>query len=138
MWFNDFLEAVMPCVAIFAIFSLIFGFVAFMRLLRYRETLALAEKGLMRPKRTWRNGQDTLRWGIIITAVGLALCIGIYPMGFVVGTEFPLHFGPWMLIGLMPTFFGLGLVLIYYLTRRDKSTDPKVKTEMTETEETDQ
>jgi hypothetical protein len=32
--------------------------------------------------------------------------------------EFPLNFGPWMLFGLVPTFFGLSLVLIYFLTAR--------------------
>jgi hypothetical protein len=84
----------------------------------YRETLDLAEKGLVRGDlRRGGNGKDTLRWGIVITAVGLALCIGLYPLGFVTGTRFPLGLGPWMLAGLLPTFFGVGLVLIYVLTR---------------------
>jgi hypothetical protein len=120
-----FVEGVIPCVAMLGFFFLVFGFILLMRYLRYRETLALAEKGLLRPDRSLSNGKDTLRWGIAITAVGLALSVGLYPMGYWVdvGGQMPLHFGPWMLIGLIPMFFGLGLVLIYVLTR-DEHTPP--------------
>src|SRR5262245_23543200 len=109
-------------IVIIAIFLIVFSFAAFARFLRYKETLALAERGLIRPERTSKDGKDTLRWGITITAVGLALCIGLYPFGFLgsVGSRFPLYFGPWMLVGLIPTFFGLGLILIYVLTHEDK------------------
>ena len=120
-----------------AIFLIVFGFAAFVRFLRYKETLALAERGLVRPARTRGNGKDTLRWGVIITAVGLALCIGLYPFGFLnsIGSRFPLHFGPWMLLGLIPTFFGLGLILIYVLTREDKRPNPEVELTRVETAE---
>lgn len=109
-------------IVIVAIFLIVFGFAAFVRYLRYKETLALAERGLVRPEPSPRNGKDTLRWGVIITAVGLALCLGLYPLGFLnsFGSRFPLYFGPWMLLGLIPTFFGLGLILIYVLTYEDK------------------
>jgi hypothetical protein len=119
------MEGLIPCAGTLGLFVIVFGFIVVMRYLRYRETLALAEKGLVRPERGGGNGKDTLRWGIAITAVGLALSIGIYPIGFWVdtGAEMPLHFGPWMLIGLIPMFFGLGLVLIYLLTR-DEQTPP--------------
>jgi hypothetical protein len=100
-------------------FFLVFGFIVLMRYLNYRETLALAEKGLVRGRVRGNGGKDTLRWGIAITAVGMALCVGLYPVGFVVDAGFPLGFGPWMLVGLIPTFFGLGLILIYVLTRED-------------------
>ena len=84
----------------------------------------LAEKGLIQAEPARRNGKDTLRWGIVITAIGLALCIGLYPLGFQVeSARFPLGFGPWMLLGLLPTFFGLGLILIYVLTREEKPKD---------------
>jgi hypothetical protein len=53
----------------------------------------------------------------------MALCVGLYPIGFVAGSDFPLAFGPWMLAGLLPMFFGLGLVLIYVLTREEKKDD---------------
>ena len=97
---------------------IIFGFFAYLRYLRYKETLVLAEKGLVRPT-DLGNGKGFLRWGIVITGLGLALCLGLYPMGWLVGSgDFPLNFGPWMLFGLVPTFFGLSLVLIYFLTSR--------------------
>lgn len=116
------LEGFFPCASIIGFFGLMFGLMAFMRYLAYRETLALAEKGLVRPDRARGNGKDTLRWGIVLTAIGLALCVGLYPIGFVSGNrgDFPLGFGPWLLAGLLPMFFGLGLVLIYVLTREEK------------------
>ena len=52
----------------------------------------------------------------MITAVGLALCVGLWPIGFMAGNIYPLGLGPWMLIGILPTFFGLALILIYVLT----------------------
>jgi hypothetical protein len=110
---------------------IIFGFFGYLRWLRYKETLFLAEKGLLRPERNGGKGKGTLRWGIVITALGIALCLGLYPVGFIggMGGEFPLRFGPWMLFGLIPTFFGLALVVIYYLTggtHRDEALQPPV------------
>ena len=103
-------------------FALLFAFIILMRYLSYRETLALADKGLVRPGGRGGNGsgKDTLRWGISLTAIGLALCISLYPIGLLPGMKFPLGLGPWMMVGFLPTFFGLGLCLIYVLTH-DKS-----------------
>ena len=86
-----------------------------MRYLRYRETLALAEKGLVRVERMAANGKDTLRWGIALTAVGLALSVGIYPIGFWIDPagQLPLRFGPWMLVGLLPMIIDkLALIIV--------------------------
>jgi hypothetical protein len=97
---------------------IVFGFFAYLRYLRFKETLALAEKGLVKPVEG-ANGKGTLRWGIVITALGLALCLGLYPFGWLAApNQFPLNFGPWMLFGLIPTFFGLALVVIYAVTSR--------------------
>jgi len=72
------------------------------------------------------NGKHTLRWGIVTAAVGLALCIGLYPIGWTgAGERFLLGFGPWMLVGLLPLFFGLGLVLVYVLTHEEKKPSAK-------------
>ena len=108
-------------------FALLFGFIILMRYLSYRETLALAEKGLVRPSGgRGGNGKDTLRWGISLTAIGLALCVSLYPIGLLPGMKFPLGLGPWMMAGFLPTFFGLGLVLIYVLTheKSDQASKP--------------
>ena len=87
-----------------------------MRYLNYKETLALAEKGLTRPE---TNSKGLLRWGIVVTALGFALTIGLYLFGFGAGGNYPLHLGPWMLGGFVPLFLGLGLVLIHYLTEKN-------------------
>ncbi len=123
------LFSLFACITFLGFFLIVFGFFAFWRYLQYREVVVLAEKGLVRPAPASGNGSVALRWGIVMAALGLALSLGFYPLGFVFdaqGRLFPLHFGPWMLIGLVPLFFGLGLVLIHVLTRERK---PKEGTE---------
>ena len=120
-----------PCVGGVAIFFMLFSFIAVMRYMGYRETLALAERGLVKPEK--RNGKGGLVWGIILTSVGLALCIGLYPIGFFVGGRegnFPLGLGPWLLPGLLTMFFGLGLIIAHVLTRepKDKEARPPIMT----------
>ena len=118
-------------------FGVPFGFAAYLRYMRHKEFLTLAEKGLVKQPETKGNGKNALRWGIIIAALGVALCVGMYPIGFITsrtlpggevvsfGENFPRYFGPWMLVGLIPTFFGLGLILIYYLTREKQESEEK-------------
>ena len=52
---NDFVEALVPAVAISFVFLVVFGFLAFIRYMRYKETVALAERGLLRPQRRRRS-----------------------------------------------------------------------------------
>ena len=111
------MDALIPCLGIVAILVLIFGFLAFMRYMNYKETIALAEKGLTRPEA--RSGKGLLRWGIVITAIGFAFSLGLYPIGYDSGNNYPLHLGPWMLGGFVPLFLGLGLVLLHYLTEKE-------------------
>lgn len=102
-----------------------FGYLAYRRRLHHNELMAMVEKGLIEVPPETRNGKDTLRWGIVITAMGAAFCLGLYPLGFVIGGDFPLNFGPWMLIGLVPAFFGLALILIYLFTHDRKAAQEK-------------
>jgi hypothetical protein len=111
------METLVICAGTVAILLVILGFIAGLRYISYRETLKLAERGLMRPGRNG-DGKDALRWGIILGALGLALCIGLYPLGSLFPGDYPLGFGPWMLLGLLPLFFGLALVLIFVVTRK--------------------
>jgi NADH:ubiquinone oxidoreductase subunit 5 (subunit L)/multisubunit Na+/H+ antiporter MnhA subunit len=105
------------------IISIPFGYATYSRHLRHKETLSMIEKGLVKPPSV-QNGKDSLRWGIVLTAIGIALCIGIYPFGYLMkDSVFPLNFGPWMLIGLLPTFFGLALVTVYYALREENNKD---------------
>jgi hypothetical protein len=110
------MSIIIPWLTVLAFIVLLFTLIVILRYINYRETLALAEKGLVRPQKQ-SDGKDALRWGIVITAVGLALCVGLWPIGFLPGVDtYPLGFGPWMVIGIVPTFFGLALILIYVLT----------------------
>ena len=106
-----------PCLGVIGILVIIFGFLAFLRYMNYKETLALAEKGLSKPES--KSGKGLLRWGIVITAIGFALSLGLYPIGFSAGENYPLHLGPWMLGGFVPLFLGLGLILLHYLTEKN-------------------
>jgi hypothetical protein len=109
-----------PCISIVSVLLVIFGFLGFLRYMSYRETIALAEKGLTRPERLeTKNGKGFLRWGIIVTALGLALSLGLYFIGFGTSENYPLHLGPWMLGGLVPLFLGLGLILLHVLTSKN-------------------
>ena len=111
------MDAFVTCFGTIAVLAIIFGFVAFLRYMNYKETLALAEKGLTRPDSKGTKG--LLRWGIVITALGIALTLGLYPIGFFAGGSYPLHLGPWMLGGFIPLFLGLALVLLHYLTEKN-------------------
>ena len=106
-------------------FIILFGFLAVWRYLQYRETLALAEKGLLKPDmrpESRGNGKNTLRWGVVIASLGLALTLGLWPLG--IGSNYVLGLGPWMIGAFIPLFFGLGLVLIYILTKNEDKSGP--------------
>ena len=106
-----------PCLAFVEALFLILGLLAFLRYMNYKKTISLAERGFPRPEQ--KTGNGFLRWGILITALGLALSIGLYPIGFSGGDDYPLHLGPWMLGGFVPLFLGLGLILLHVLTRKN-------------------
>ncbi len=111
------MDGLIPCLGMVAILIIIFGFLAFLRYLNYKETLALAEKGLTKPE--GKSTSSLLRWGIVISALGFALSVGLYPIGFGSGNDYPLHLGPWMLGGFVPLFLGIGLILLHYLTDKN-------------------
>ena len=108
---------IIPCLGVVGTLTVIFGFLAFLRYMNYKETLALAEKGLTKPET--KSGKGLLRWGIVITSLGFALTLGLYLIGFASANNYPLHLGPWMLGGFVPLFLGLRLILLHYLTNRE-------------------
>jgi hypothetical protein len=99
--------------------AIFFGFIALLRYIEHRERMALIARGIdPNSLRRQRRGVGVLRAGLIIAMVGLALTIGLYPLGFMLPlsiTEAPLHFGPWLLPGLIPLGVGGALVIGYYL-----------------------
>ncbi|HKJ27715.1 MAG TPA: DUF6249 domain-containing protein [Anaerolineales bacterium] len=112
-----------------------FAFAAFVRQKRHKETLAMIEKGLMEAPKQKSNGKGALRWGIVISFLGIALTLGLYPLGWVFsfGNTYPLNFGPWMLLGLVPAFFGLSLIVVYFVTQ-DKSEEEEAPSDKLEKE----
>ena len=107
---------IFPCLGVVGSLTIIFGFLAFLRYMNYKETIALAEKGLTKPES--KSNKRLLRWGIVVTAIGFALTIGLYTIGFASADNYPLHLGPWMLGGFVPLFLGIGLILIHALTEK--------------------
>ena len=121
----DWWLGVSVCVVPSAFLVAIFGTIVLMRWFKHREILTLAEKGLL-PKQYAQyvrasRGRGLLGWGIAMAALGLALMIGLWPLGFIVEEPYPLHFGPWMLTGLIPLFIGLALLITYFLTRKEEA-----------------
>ena len=108
---------IIPCLGVVGSLTIIFGFFAFLRYINYKETIALAEKGLAKSES--KPNKILLRWGIVITALGFALSLGLYTLGFASADNYPLHLGPWMLGGFVPLFLGLSLVLLHYLTEKE-------------------
>lgn len=105
---------------------LLLAFLILWRYIQYRETLTLADKGLLKQVNgkiePHGEGRATLRWGVVIASIGLALTVGLWPLG--VNTDYPLWIGPWMLGGFLPLFFGLGLILLYLINRQPKDDKP--------------
>lgn len=111
-------------------FLVLIVFLSFLTLRRYmehRERMAMILRGITppekrpntlspRPKLARRSG--VLQGGLITAMVGLALAIGLYPIGFLVPASLttPDRLGPWLLAGLIPLAVGIALILGHYLT----------------------
>ncbi|MBK9051949.1 MAG: hypothetical protein IPL78_13875 [Chloroflexi bacterium] len=98
---------------------LAFTYMTLSRYWRHKETIALAERGVLPQVNNSNGNRNTLRWGVITTFLGLALCLGTWPIGFLVG-DTPFGLGPWMIIGLIPMFFGFALLVIYTIGRGEE------------------
>lgn len=112
--------------------AIFFGFIVLLRYLQHRERMAMITIGI-RPSSPRRqlHSRGMLRAGLITAMVGLALTIGLYPLGFILPpavTTAPLHFGPWLLPGLIPLGVGSALIISYYLERDagPPDDDPKI------------
>lgn len=143
------MTGVLVAFIIFVLFpGVILGFILLSRYLKYRETLTMIQHGItpplplpppMRPappmmprppvvvpQRNEGAGRGTLIWGLVLSAIGLALTLALWPIGFIANSasgnsvNFPLGLGPWMLAGFVPLFVGLALILGYVVTRPER------------------
>lgn len=105
--------------------AIFLGFIVLLRYIDHRERMALISRGIdpnfLRPRR----GVGVLRAGLITFMVGLALTMGLYPIGFMIPPAYtiPFHVGPWLLPGLIPLGVGGALIISYYLAQDPHTPD---------------
>ena len=92
------------------VFAVVFGFAAYTRYLQHKETMVLAEKGLLPEDSPENKGFSVQRWGMIFSITGLILILVMTPFAWN---------NIWILflLGLLPLAFGLGLMIVYVLTQ---------------------
>ena len=143
------MTGVLTAFVLFVLFpGVILGFILLSRYLKYRETLTMIQHGITPPQppvmmappmmprppvvqqRNSGGGRATLIWGLVLTGIGIALTLALWPIGFIANSAsdnsitFPLGLGPWMLVGFVPLFVGLALILGYVITRPERGSMP--------------
>ncbi len=88
------------------VFLVVFGFAAYNRYLQHKETMALAEKGLLPAQDPGERTANLLRWGMIFSILGAILVLVMIPFAWD-------NYWFLFLLGLLPLALGLGLTLIY-------------------------
>jgi Domain of unknown function (DUF6249) len=109
--------------------AIFLGFIVLLRYIHHRERMALITKGINPNEgQKKRRSRGILRAGLITMMVGLSLTVGLYPLGFILPSNFaatPFHLGPWLLPGLIPFGVGLALTCSYYLEQNSQSNTPE-------------
>lgn len=125
-----FSNAILILLGWLVVLAIFFSFIVLLRYLQHRERMALITHGIQPTPaqrldtQRQRRRNHMLRAGLIIAMVGLALTIGLYPVGFLLPAQFasvPFHFGPWLLPGLIPLGVGGALIVSYYLEQPSQS-----------------
>lgn len=114
--------------------AIFLGFIVLLRYIDHRERMALISRGFHPDRlRSSRKGAGVLRAGLIILMVGLALTVGLYPIGFLLPPSYviPFRAGPWLLPGLIPLGVGVALIISYYLTPETPPPDPPAEVPQT-------
>jgi polyferredoxin len=111
------------------VFVVVIGFAVYNRYLQHKETMAMAEKGLLPAEDPQDKSKNLLRWGMIFSIMGAILVLVMIPFAW--------NAGYWMLLGLLPLALGLGLILIYVFTQenppsKEKKPPQKKKTQKKE------
>ncbi len=110
------------------VFAVVFGFAAYTRYLQHKETMVLAEKGLLAEDSPDNKGFSVQRWGLIFSITGLILLLVMVPFAWN---------NIWILflLGLLPLSFGLGLMIIHVLTQGEIKAEKSVKKTKSEKKE---
>ncbi|HLI71479.1 MAG TPA: DUF6249 domain-containing protein [Ktedonobacteraceae bacterium] len=105
--------------------AIFLGFIVLLRYIDHRERMALISRGIDPNSLHPRRGVGMLRAGLITFMVGLALTVGLYPIGFMIPPAYTIPFraGPWLLPGLIPLGVGGALIISYYLAQDPHSPD---------------
>jgi hypothetical protein len=115
--------SLIPCAGFSIFFVLIFGTIVLLRWFQHKEVLAMAEKGLLPEQlakyaRASRSqGRGFLVWGLVLAGLGLALILGLLPVAIISAYN-----GPLLLLGLIPLFIGVGLLIVYFVMRKEDRT----------------
>ncbi len=112
------MNTVFTIVGSIIVFVVVFGFAAYTRYLQHKETMALAEKGLLPEKDPQDKSKNILRWGVIFSILGAVLALIMIPFAWN-------NYWTLFLLGLLPLALGLGLTLIYVFTQDNPA--PKEK-----------
>jgi hypothetical protein len=116
---GDQFAAVGFCLSPFVVLGFIVAVI--FRILRHNEIIQYVNKGVaLAEEKPGGRGSAALSWGIVIASLGLALILGLLPLGMI-NWEYPLGLGPWMLLGYIPFLLGLGLVIVHAVSRPGKS-----------------
>lgn len=92
------------------VFLVVFGFAAYNRYLQHKETMALAEKGLLPAQDPKERSGNLLRWGMIFSILGAILVLVMVPFAWN-------NYWFLFLLGLLPLALGLGFTLIYVFSQ---------------------
>lgn len=106
------MNTVITIVGSVLVFAAVFGFAAYTRYLQHKETMALAEKGLLPAEDGADKSRNILRWGVIFSILGVILVLVMVPFAWS-------NYWSLFLVGLLPLALGLGLTLIYVFTQEN-------------------
>lgn len=110
------------------VFLVVFGFAAYSRYLQHKETMALAEKGLLSPQDPKDKNANVLRWGMIFSILGAILVLVMIPFAWN-------NYWSMFLLGLLPLALGLGLTLIYVFAQDNPPLNKKPSSQAKKTKQ---
>lgn len=107
---TTYLAFIMPII----LFALSVILILCLRWFTYREKMAMIERGVSPyPDNTAdeaKKNKKRLAYGLTTALIGVALTLGFITLGF----------GPWLLVGLIPLFVGLSMILSYLILQPPK------------------